>query len=333
MSQRHSRARSQGQVASPSGRGGRLLVIVGVAGMMSSFAACSSTRAGFDGETSAQPTAPTEAGPAYAFEPDASATDSGVKDECQKMDVVFVIDDSGSMGPKQQKLRANFPRFVDVLDQYKTKTGSELDYRLAVTSTDTERSDLQTGGKGGFVTSSKSSCLPGPSRAWLERSDPTVASAFSCRAGLGTEGSTLERPLAALQLSLTNRLADQNRNFVRDDALLAFVIVTDEEDGSENAPNPSGLVAELDRLKTLRGRWAGAVISGPASASCGGGSVAGGGDPSPRLHELVEKSADPASGRNNVIWRTICQESFDTAVKDALDTFTVACRDLPALPR
>ena len=45
-------------------------------------------------------------------------------------------------------------------------------------------------------------------------------------------------------------------------------------------------------------------------------------------HILVEGAADPASGKNNVIWRTICQETFDTAVTDALTTFTTACLDL-----
>src|SRR4051794_8019943 len=48
---------------------------------------------------------------------------------CTKMDVLFVIDNSGSMGEEQTNLVANFPMFISVLDQ------SGLDYRVGVTTT------------------------------------------------------------------------------------------------------------------------------------------------------------------------------------------------------
>ena len=312
-----------------------LSALLGMVAAVGASASCSSasSRTTFKEDDAAAGTATEADAGGASFVADGAAADAAVPDECQKMDVVFVVDDSGSMAAKQQKLRANFPRFVDVLDQYKTKAGSALDYRLAVTSTDTERADFKTGGKGGFVTTPKTTCLPGPSRAWLERTDPAVASAFACRASLGTMGSTDERPLEALLLSLTDRQADQNRDFLRADALLAFIVLTDEEDGSGDAPSPAGLVAKLDQLKTIRGRWAGAFIAGPRSEACGGGSVSGGGDKAPRLHDVVDRSADGMTGKNNAIWRTICQDTFDATVKDALDTFAVACRDLPALPR
>ncbi len=269
-----------------------------------------------------------DAGALFQF--DGNLPDAAGVDECKKMDVVFVVDDSGSMGPKQDKLKANFPRFVDVLNRFKTKSGADLDYRLAVTSTDNARASLPSGGKGGFVTTPKTSCDPGPGRAWLERGDPNTATAFGCRASLGTSGSANEMPLEALKLAVTTRTADQNKGFLRDDALLAFFVLTDEEDSSPSSP--SSVVQALDAVKKVRGRWAGAVISGPKSADCGGGSF-GGGDEAPRLHEFIARSEDPATRQNNVIWRTICQDTFDTAVQDALNTFTVACLNIPPLPK
>lgn len=307
-----------------------------VVGVVSLAAACSSSppRTVFDDGTGEGGVVTGDGGTTTdgttTFEFDGNLPDAAVKDECKKMDVVFVVDDSGSMGPKQDKLRTNFPRFVDVLDQFKTKSGGDLDYRLAVTSTDTLRADFKTGGRGGFVTTPKTSCAPGPNRAWLERTDPSVASAFGCRAALGTGGSATEKPLEALLLAVTDRQADQNRDFLRDDALLAFFILTDEEDSSATAP--TALIQKLDQVKKVRGRWAGAVISGPKSTDCEGGSFSGG-DAAPRLHEFVEKSEDTATNKNNVIWRTICQPTFETAVKDALDTFTVACLNLPPIPK
>ena len=44
-------------------------------------------------------------------------------DECKKMDIVFVVDNSGSMMEEQANLAANFPKFVKVIDDYKTKVG------------------------------------------------------------------------------------------------------------------------------------------------------------------------------------------------------------------
>lgn len=298
--------------------------------------ACSaSERSGFEPDQAAPERRDENEAGSGPFGPGDAGSDapSELEDECRKIDVVFVVDDSGSMGSKQQKLRANLPRFVDVLDQYRTKAGTTLDYRLAVTSTDMTRTALATGGKGGFVTSPKSACNAGPARAWLERTDPTVAATFACRASLGTAGSANEQPLAALMSSVTDRLADQNRDFLRDDALLAFVILTDEDDSSGTTPSPAGLVTKLDQVKTLRGRWAGAVISGPRESACGGGSTSGGAEEAPRMHDFVDGAVDPSTGKNNVIWRTTCQDDFDSAVKDALDTFALACRDLPALPR
>jgi hypothetical protein len=307
-----------------------------VVGVVSLAAACSSSppRTIFDDGTGEGGVVTGDGGTTTdgttTFEFDGNLPDAAVKDECKKMDVVFVVDDSGSMGGAQVKLKANFPRMVDTLNAFKTKSGADLDYRLAVTSTDTSRASLTNGGRGGFVTTPVTSCDPGGSgRAWLERTDPNVASAFGCRAGLGTNGSAIEKPIDGLIMSLTDRATDQNKDFLREDALLAFFILTDEEDSS--SATAQAAIQKLDVLKKVRGRWAGALISGQKSGSCSTTGHSAG--QAPKLHQLVEGAADPATGKNNVIWRTICQENYDTAVKDALDTFTVACLNLPPIPK
>jgi hypothetical protein len=308
-----------------------------VVGVVSLAAACSSSppRTIFDDGTGEGGVVTGDGGGSTTdggttFEFDGNLPDSAVKDECKKMDVVFVVDDSGSMAGAQAKLRANFPRMVDTLNAFKTKSGADLDYRLAVTSTDTTRASLTNGGRGGFVTAPATNCVAGGSgRAWLERTDANVANAFGCRAGLGINGSTIEKPLDALTLALGDRAADQNKDFVREDALLAFFILTDEEDSS--TATAQSVIQKLDLVKKVRGRWAGALISGQKSGSCS--TTDHSAVQAPKLHQLVEGAADPATGKNNVIWRTICQENYDTAVKDALDTFTIACLNLPPLPK
>ncbi|MBS1120781.1 MAG: putative lipoprotein, partial [Deltaproteobacteria bacterium] len=66
-----------------------------------------------------------------------SGTDSGsdTPRTCNKMDIVFVIDDSGSMQEEQTNLAANFPMFADLLANYTTSAGEHIDFRVAVTTT------------------------------------------------------------------------------------------------------------------------------------------------------------------------------------------------------
>jgi len=54
---------------------------------------------------------------------------------CSKVDILFVIDDSGSMAEEQTNLAQNFPGFIDLLEAYRTTNGTQLDYRVGITST------------------------------------------------------------------------------------------------------------------------------------------------------------------------------------------------------
>jgi len=251
---------------------------------------------------------------------DATADTAPPKQGCDKMDVVFVVDDSGSMAGAQAKLRATFAPMVTALNAFNPKSGVPVDYRFAVTSTDTVRSPTMAG-QGGFVTMPTSACNPGPSRSWIQRTDADAAAALSCRADLGTAGSATEKPLDALVLSLTDRLADQNLGFLRSDALLAFVILTDEDDSSTNTADLT--IGKLDQIKSARKRWAGALISGQKTGAC---STPGhNATEAPKLHRLVDATTDASTGKSNVIWRTICDASLDTAVSAAVSKFSEAC--------
>ncbi len=242
---------------------------------------------------------------ADAATPDAAAE----ANECRQMDIVFVVDNSGSMAQEQANLKTNFPKFVDVLNAYKTKSGASLDYRLAVTSTDTD-----SGLKGAFATGG------GLSRAWLERTDPGLANIFSTRASLGTSGSSIERGLEAIKLSGNH---PTNAGFIRKDALYAFVIITDEDEGGvEN--NPRGTVdsylSYLDVLKDQRARWAAAVIAGEkACNSAGFGSAA----EAVRLKDFIAKA-----GKNGT-FSSICEGDLTKGLSQALATFDAACRNFP----
>lgn len=255
--------------------------------------------------------------------------DSGTPkvDECKKMDIVFVVDNSGSMAQEQQNLAANFPKFVQVINDYKTKSGEQLEYRVAVTTTD----DGKEAGKFNATRagSAPNGCSPGPARPWLERADGDVAGAFSCRAQFGTNGDNIERPLESMLLSVTTSATANSAAgspFIREDALLAFVIITDEDEGgTENKPKRpvDEYAAEFDKVKGERGRWASAVIAGEKQCS------------SPGLGSAAEakrlKSFITDVGKNGV-FASICSGDLTDGLTQALTKFNEACKDFPSGP-
>lgn len=301
-----------------------------------------------------EPVADTETGdsPAQAGEPPSTATPR-MPETCAKMDVVFVVDDSPSMREEQDNLAANLPQFVQVLDEYLVDDTRPLDYRLAVltpgrdvqeyiaSSGTTYPAQASTGDNGAFRQ------LCGMPRPWIERGDADVAGTFSCVAQVGVEGSAKEMPLEALRMAFDERQADgTNAGFLRDDALLAVVILTDEDDcstmggsytimgstqqppaGKACAPAPMELVAVseyaqlLDTLKSGPGRWAVASIAGPGPGTCT--SPFGDALHAERLQELTQLKGD------NAVFSSVCDGDLSSALRDALDTFDQACRAFP----
>lgn len=241
---------------------------------------------------------------------DDGSVDASSSNACRKMDIVFVIDNSFTMEEEQENLRKNFPRFAQVLDRFTTKSGEPLDYRVAVTSTDSDRD------KGAFRTNG------GSGRPWLDRSDGIIVDAFSRRATLGTGGSSYERPLESLRLALTERIADgANGSFRRDDALLAFVILTDEDEGGAIEDRPARPIPDyltfLDGLTGNRARWATALIAGLGPGRCE--SSFGEAYEATRLLEFVAKTGKNATSSS------ICDADLSSGLDKALRTFELAC--------
>ncbi len=268
---------------------------------------------------------------------DVDAGDPAGTGGCEKMDIVFVIDDSGSMGEEQENLATNFPKFVSVLDSTTTSSGTPLDYRVAVTTTGKSYrvmlpfglSDDEKGDDGAF----RNNC--GGSQRWLEKAE--AAASFPCRAKVGTGGPSEEMPLECMKLALKDRIADgTNAGFLRDDALLAVVFLTDEDDCSfsattldegfgdlcednAGAEKPESYVTFLDELKKDRGRWATAVIAGKTDCQSSFGNAA----EAKRLDQFVT-----ATGKN-AVFSSICDGDLSKSLEAAIAKFGEACRSFP----
>jgi hypothetical protein len=169
--------------------------------------------------------------------------DQGIPDsppfesECGKVDFLFVIDNSGSMSDEQLTLINNFPAFINGIQA----TLENVDtIHVGVTTTDDYFPNVagcntisglvvQTGG----FDSSMAMCGPYEEGAnyMTEMDDLDVA--FACAAQVGTEGSSSERPMQAAVDGITGVLGDNdecNEGFIREDALMVLVIITDESD-------------------------------------------------------------------------------------------------------
>ncbi len=253
---------------------------------------------------------------------------------CQAIDVLFVIDNSGSMGQEQTNLIANFPAFISVLDT------SGLDYRVAVTTTGRDYTYTMASPIGGGIPMSQDGGDNGKmlktaamTKRWIEKTDPDVAGTFSELANVGIDGPSDEMPLSAMRDAFEERMADgTNTGFHRPDALLGIVFLTDEEDcsyeqsvslgftqslcstGMEPVPN---YVTFLDQYTGSHTRWAVAAIAGKGPGACS--SDFGGADEAARLQQFVQQTG------TNATMSSICDGDLSIGLMQALDLFESAC--------
>jgi hypothetical protein len=169
-----------------------------------------------------------------------------------KTDILFVVDDSGSMAREQTELGTAFQGFIDALAA--APVGN--DFRIGITNTSVDWPICRTYGAGGVCTAfDLQTSYPGgapyngapyPAGALvaasgrpriLDAGSPTLVDDFVQNVRVGTGGSAKEQALRAMRLALSDRIADgSNAGFLRPGARLAVVIVGDEDDCSEDGP-------------------------------------------------------------------------------------------------
>jgi len=143
-------------------------------------------------------------------------TDRVVQVTVSAVDVLWIIDNSCSMDQEQAGLTQNFASFMEYF------TNSGLDYHVGVVST-----DMQSNGHSGkLVTDGGTTYIDS------NMSSADAIASFGRRARLGTSGSGNEKGLDAGFAALTTHESGYNRGFLREDAALAMIVISDEEDYS-----------------------------------------------------------------------------------------------------
>lgn len=180
------------------------------------------------------------------------------------LDLLFVIDNSPAMAPHRAKLLDNYRRFIATLE---TLRDGLPDLHIGVVTTDVGTRGAYDGAAGPSIGAGPGSCTSEGDRGNLRRipsldggflSDVgrpdgtrvrnytgSLADAFAQLADVGTAGCTYARPLEAVRRAFNAN--PSNAGFVRPDAYLAIVMLTNDDDCSfANAVFTGG---ELDRSR------------------------------------------------------------------------------------
>ncbi len=139
-----------------------------------------------------------------------------------KVDILWVIDDSTSMTEEQASVKA---AGVDFLEQLET---ADMDFHLGVITTDGDSTNTKAGVLLGTPAYLTSECRTAGTVC-------TYADQLAERFEPGTGGSDQEKGLEVALSAVSKPLTETfNEGFVRDDALLMIIQLTDENDCSDS---------------------------------------------------------------------------------------------------
>lgn len=132
-----------------------------------------------------------------------------------KLDILWVIDDSGSMDDEQEALGENFDAFI------KEFVNKDIDFQMAITTTDTYRSNAGKVYKDSMdrLTSAK-----------LKENKEQFMADFAELVKVGVNGSGYEKGLYASKAFASK----YGSSWMRSDAYLTVVYMSDEADQSRN---------------------------------------------------------------------------------------------------
>ncbi len=213
------------------------------------------------------------------------AGDAGPGQGCDKVDFLFIVDNSLSMGDEQSNLANSFPKFIDtiqseVVENWRvlvidTDPQDKWDEKLAEchgpdcegeeptdncgvippqdmwtcgSIPDIDACDPVLGsGNDHDDTVNRATCGLAGGKRWFDASQPDADAAFECAANL-YEGNSPELTMAGMLAAVSDELVGPggcNEGFLRDDAVLVVTFISDEEDAGDSPGDPASWHAEL----------------------------------------------------------------------------------------
>lgn len=165
--------------------------------------------------------------------------------EAGEVDVLLVIDNSCSMQPYQEKLADNFDAFLTFFVE------GDVDYQIGVVTTTVAEPAAVDGTQ---CTQQVVDAIPDAGYlmdgTYITPEDTDGASIFSDWVNVGICGSGFEMGLESAYQAVTEPLVDgPNAGFLREDAYLSIIFVSDEEDSS-----PMGVNDYINAFRDVKGQ-------------------------------------------------------------------------------
>lgn len=146
-----------------------------------------------------------------------------------KVDILWVIDNSGSMETSQDTLAEHFASFISKFQS------TNFDYQMAVTATDAYRAPFDNNPALARFRDGTDQTSHTGIRV-IKPDTPNLEQTFITNMKQGVLGSGDERGWQSLREALMNQ-DNRNEPFPRADAMLAVIFLTDEDDFSHDGSN------------------------------------------------------------------------------------------------
>lgn len=243
---------------------------------------------------------------------------------CKKIDVVFSVDDSGSMTEEKDAIANTvFPAFAQEL--INVADGLD-DFRVGVLDACAEFADFHVRGDGG-------QCNFDSGERWMTSASSDLVGEFQCVGDIytgdyGSGGNTCdgsnddEQPASTIVAALSDPfIGNQNSGFLRSDALLVVIAITDEDE----QPTDNASAQEIyDRLVSIKGDVHRMVFLGIGGGSnCNG--VYGSAIHATKLQDITDLFSVADRG---VFW-DLCDGNLEDGLDEALTHIDSACEELP----
>ena len=329
-------------------------------GVLLGLAACTAdpkvAEGGFDTEAGGDGSPATQAAEASSSGAEAEDESGGEQDRldvppsdalgCQKIDFLFVIDNSSSMEDEQQRLIDGFPGFMQGVQE----TIEAFDHHVMVVGTGVRDNPTSFDPCDNLLGAGRVEAFDGSDcglltdvingQRYVDEVHEDLDAAFACIADVGTDGDGDEKTIWAMADSVTDQVQPGmcNDGFLRDDAILVVTLITDEEDSPHDAPphgdtddnSPGDPGVWRDGLVAAKGGDDNALVM---LALVGDSDLEDGvcepydlqkegvgAEPALRIRELVESLPYGS-------WTSVCADNYSDFFNEAVADIDNACTD------
>ncbi|MDX2023158.1 MAG: hypothetical protein SF187_23190 [Deltaproteobacteria bacterium] len=235
---------------------------------------------------------------------------------CRKVDLVFAVDNSSSMQEEKKALASDvFPKFAKAL---RDVGGGLDDYRVGVIDACPKPATLHVKGTSG-------ACNFAGGQTWMQSASANLEQEFACVGSIDSADTQCsgrnddEQPASSASAVVEASLAGTaNKDFIRKDALLVVVAITDEDEQPVPAMSTSQL---FERMKALKGGDASRIVflGIGGTKACQG--LYGDAEEAKRLKELTGLFE---AAQRGVFW-DLCAGKLEDGLTQAMSVINKAC--------